>query len=125
MEKVDSRELNLLVVDDEEAIGRLLKRVLGRRWKSVTVAHSASEGVEVLKSGEYDVVLTDWDCPQQGNGYLVVQSTDLPIVIQTGSFGVTCPGVRVLSKPVDTEDINQALVEAYIQRRTECQEDTK
>lgn len=116
--EVNSMELNLLVVDDEEAIGRLLKRVLGRKWKSVTVAYSADEGIEVLRNGEFDVVLTDWDCPHQGSGSLVIQSTNLPVVIQTGSTGVTYQGVRVLEKPADTAVIYDALMEAYIKGRT-------
>jgi len=116
--KVNSAELNLLVVDDEECVARMLKRTLRRKWKSVTLAFSADEGVEAIKSGGFDAVLTDWDCPSEGSGYRVVQSTDLPVVVQTGTIGVTCPGVQVLSKPVDTEDICKALMEACAKGRT-------
>lgn len=114
----ETTDLNLLVVDDEHRIARMAKRSLGKKWKSVTLAYSADEGIEALKSGEFDVVLTDWDCPGEGSGYLVIQSTDLPAVVQTGTKGVTCPGVRVLNKPVSADVIYEALVEAYSKRRT-------
>lgn len=110
--KVNSKELNLLVVDDEQSVARMIERTQRKLWKSVVLAYSDDEGIEAIKRGGIDVVLSDWACPLEGGGLRVAQASDLPVVIQTGTAGVTCPGVQVLYKPVDTPDLYDALMEA-------------
>jgi two-component system cell cycle sensor histidine kinase/response regulator CckA len=49
----------VLVVDDDELVGRAMKRMLGR-WHSVVLASSAREAIEALRADpSFDVVLCD------------------------------------------------------------------
>jgi DNA-binding NtrC family response regulator len=109
---MESKELNLLVVEDDPQMARMLKRILDKYWKNVTVAESAGHGIAFLAGGVYDVVLTDWDCPNPGDGLRVINSTTLPVVIHTGNK-VVCGVVCVLQKPADITVINDALMSAW------------
>lgn len=109
-----SEELKLLVIEDNELVAKMIKRVLGRCWKSITLATSSDEGIEFLKDGSYDVVLSDWDCPGPASGHRVVQATQLPIVILTGNHTVDCPEASAIAyKPVDMEILQDVLVTAF------------
>lgn len=49
----------IIVVDDEEDIRNVLKQVLERAGYEVQVAESGKEGLELLKDGGADLVITD------------------------------------------------------------------
>lgn len=49
----------IIVVDDEEDIRNVLKQVLERAGYEVEVAESGKEGLELLKDGGADLVITD------------------------------------------------------------------
>jgi len=50
---------NILVVDDEIEVGAAVRRVLERAGYGVTVAHSASAGLEAVAQERPDLVITD------------------------------------------------------------------
>jgi len=53
----------ILVVDDEPVIGRLVRRILGKRHE-VVVAHSGQEAMDLLKQDQgFDLILTDLMMP--------------------------------------------------------------
>ncbi len=66
--------LRTLVVDDEDAILRLLKTVLELNGFAVTLARSAYEGCAVLGQQSFDVVLTDLKMETQLAGFDVVRA---------------------------------------------------
>lgn len=49
----------IIVVDDEEDIRNVLKQVLERAGYEVQVAESGKDGLELLKKGGADLVITD------------------------------------------------------------------
>ena len=49
----------IIVIDDEEDIRNVLKQVLERAGYEVEVAESGKEGLELLKEGGGDLVITD------------------------------------------------------------------
>lgn len=53
----------VLVVDDEERYGELLRRVLDRDGFEVTVTHESEEALEVLLAGRVDLLVTDLHMP--------------------------------------------------------------
>ncbi|MCC6528359.1 MAG: response regulator, partial [Polyangiaceae bacterium] len=53
----------LLVVEDEEALGRATARVLDRAGAQVSVARSAEEAVALLANNTFEVVLSDIAMP--------------------------------------------------------------
>jgi DNA-binding response OmpR family regulator len=79
----------ILVIDDEVAILRLLKALLGRLGYEVTTAESANEALSLLERSTYDCVITDAVMPAM-NGYDFVKAlrsserhAELPILMLT------------------------------------------
>lgn len=109
------KNLDLLIVEDDENMARSENRQLKKFWSSITFAKNAQEGLEAINSGKFDVVLTDWDCPC-GGGEQVVRDSDIPIVVHTGNSEVQnlFHDARVVMKPARSSVINNALVEAYL-----------
>jgi DNA-binding response OmpR family regulator len=108
--------MNLLIVEDNALIARMLKRTLSKDF-NVRVAYSVEEGLRLLLEYNFDIVLTDWDCPTPGNGIKIVNAVDIPVVIHTGNPDVFVPGVKVLFKPCSPKVICQELLTACKERR--------
>lgn len=66
--------LRTLLVDDEEAILRLLKTVLELNGFAVTTARSAHEACAALSDQAFDVVVTDLKMETQLAGFEVVRA---------------------------------------------------
>jgi DNA-binding NtrC family response regulator len=108
---VCSKDLCLLIVEDEEIVARMLVRTLKKYWRTISVARSSTEGLNMIAHNEYDVVLTDLDCPMEGEGIRIVQGAGLPVVVHTGNSSAVLPnGVCVLKKPVDTMVLTHTLM---------------
>ncbi len=61
-EETDAK-LNILLIDDEETICRVLKKFLESKGHRVTVSPEAEEGLEHFEEGKFDVVLSDITMP--------------------------------------------------------------
>jgi len=55
---------NILVVDDENEVGTVIRRVLERAGYTVHVANSAASGLEAVAAHPPDVVITDVIMPR-------------------------------------------------------------
>lgn len=78
----------VLVVDDEEVVGRSFDRVLGERGYEVTTARNGEEALRKLDSNGFDLVFTDIKMPGM-DGIEVAKRVKemnpwLPVVIVTG-----------------------------------------
>lgn len=71
-----SRRHNILIVDDEVANLRLLRRVLGKEY-DVLEATSGQEGLELLKKNEVSLIITDQRMPAMTGVQMLEQS--LPV----------------------------------------------
>src|SRR5258705_8835969 len=60
--KVNTKEISILIVDDEEPIRKLLVGCLGRKYLCIT-ASSADEAARLLAVGSTNLVLTDISMP--------------------------------------------------------------
>jgi len=58
-----TRGKRILVVDDEEPVASLLRRILERLGCQVTTAHSGEEALAHLDAEEYDVIISDLKMP--------------------------------------------------------------
>jgi DNA-binding response OmpR family regulator len=108
--------MNLLIVEDNDLIARMLKRTLSKEF-DIRVAYSVEEGLEELKQNDFDIVLTDWDCPDSGNGIEIVKAANVPVVVHTGNSDVFVPGVKVLFKPCSPKVICQELLTVLKERK--------
>lgn len=110
----------LLIVEDDEMVARMLKRILSRTWKIDCIIHSADFAAKKLYLGELlpNAVITDWDCPGNGDGENVIKaafSRRIPIVLHTGNLRIKNVGCEIVYKPADVKEIIAALNRAYIQ----------
>jgi DNA-binding NtrC family response regulator len=79
-----SRELTILVVDDDPMITSSYARIFRREFKTVVVANDVAKAIEALNSGSIDVCVSDWDMPN-GGGKAVLDAAKVPVVIITGN----------------------------------------
>jgi twitching motility two-component system response regulator PilG len=102
----------VLVVDDDEAIRRMVERVLRREQFEVDSARDGFEAIEKLACADYATVLLDLMMPRiDGHGVLRFLETERPVekkvIVMTASMqgasetATSRPVYRVLPKPFD------------------------
>lgn len=114
------RPLRVLVVDDEVAVLEGVKKLLGDEGYEVSTAASGTEGLELARTEELDVVLCDLVMPDLSGGEVLVQLSqerpELPVIILTGRIGhelekqlIAQGAAGVLRKPISGDDLREAL----------------
>lgn len=68
-----TKEVHILIVDDEEDIAELLQRTLKRRGYQVTAYNDPSKALEEFRAGRFDLALLDIRMPGM-NGYELLKS---------------------------------------------------
>ena len=63
----------VLVVDDEEMVRTVLSRLLKLRGHTVTAAASGKEAIDLFRSGDFDIILTDQGMPEMSGRELAYQ----------------------------------------------------
>lgn len=71
------RERQVLVVDDEPGIRRVVGRVLSREGWCVSEASDGAEAAALLLTGEFDLIITDLSMPRVGGQDLFAHVTRL------------------------------------------------
>jgi PAS domain S-box-containing protein len=116
-------QLQILVIDDEPLVRRLLRQALENRGHSVTEAGNGQEGVRCFREKDIDLVITDHGMPVM-NGLeaafrIKKQKPGTPVLLITGwqtqtdsIFQKPSSIDEFISKPFDLEKIF-ALVEKY------------
>lgn len=104
----------ILVIDDEFDIRNLLKEILEACDHKVETACSGNTGVEAIKNGDYDIVITDWTMPD-GKGevvvnFLIEEDYKIPLIVHTGYEIDMVPyenyyDINLIKKPADLEVI--------------------
>ena len=106
----------ILVVDDDSLSRQNITRFLSEDGHSVEQAADGSEALELLKSGHFDLVLSDILMPKI-NGYAVIEfvhSTlpDTSVLLMT-AYGGTRPassrGVEIVMKPINLDELCAAI----------------
>jgi DNA-binding NtrC family response regulator len=64
----------LLFVDDEEGIRTTLPEILQRRGFEVRVAASVAEALSEIRTHKFDVLLSDLNIGEDGNGFTVIRA---------------------------------------------------
>jgi DNA-binding NtrC family response regulator len=118
-----------LVVDNQQDMCNLLRKVIHRKCNcEVDTAHSADEGLQLVLSSIYDVVITDIKMPGLDGldflDQLVQQDATLSIILMTG-YGTIEMAVQALrngaydffEKPFDNEKIVLAVNRAVERTR--------
>jgi len=110
----------ILVVDDEKAVRSLIKKTLEELGHRVTVAGAASEGLELVKQADFDLIFLDLKMPGVDGAELFRQiriiKPKLPVTIITGypdsemmTQALAQGPLGVMSKPFGESDIIAAV----------------
>jgi CheY-like chemotaxis protein len=118
-------DLHILLVEDNELVQRVTKRLLTRWGAHVTIAHSGDEALPLIASQRFDLIITDMIMPGRASGADVVRFAqhhhpDLPILITTGyassdlldEHGLQqTKRLLLLGKPHDASTLEQHLLQ--------------
>jgi PAS domain S-box-containing protein len=107
----------LLLVDDEQSVRRLMRRMLGRIGFHVLEAESGEEALRLAEQheGDIDVLVSDVSMPGMGGvelgRRLLERRPRLRVLLVTGHAedDVSLPGARILCKPFRQEELELAL----------------
>lgn len=122
--------LTVVLVDDDEATRRALRRALSRPGVNVTEFPSAEDTLTYLTTSPIDVLITDYDLPGL-NGVALIAAARAAghrghDVLISGRHPADCharlaeerlAGVEVLSKPLPFERLHQLVVDRRAHRR--------
>ena len=107
---------NILVVEDDLALNKLITTVLSKNGHSVFSAKNGSQALDMLDSNHIDMILTDIMMPKIDGYELVEQirsiNKDIPVMIVTarGSFNDKSRGFNLgvddyMVKPIDINEL--------------------
>ncbi len=86
-DKKDGKSNRILIVEDEKSLCLLYDEELSRDGYKVTCAFDADTALELLKSGDFDLIITDIRMPGKDGieliGRIMGVKGDIPIIINT------------------------------------------
>ena len=124
-QKEEVKSLNILIIDDNESITKMLTTFLELKEHKCTVANDGEEGLDLIKENRHDVILLDLAMPEF-DGYSVIKDLedndtlkDYNIIVFTASTitqeeldGLVVRGVKsYILKPIDIDDLLSRIVE--------------
>lgn len=124
IDKNSDKDNNLLIIDDEPSIVRSLRRQFRRNYQ-VHIAHSAKEGLELMKAHPIQVIISDQRMPgMSGSAFFNEVKNDYPEAIRlllTGYADIQSVVeainegniFRYISKPWDPLELDTIVREAF------------
>lgn len=98
-------KLPVLVVEDDEALRRLLAEILQNDGFMVTGASSAEEGLDLFRSGEFDLVVTDIRLPGMNGlellGKIKKEQPETEVIVVTASASLESALIALRSGALD------------------------
>jgi signal transduction histidine kinase len=112
--------VNILVVDDEPTVRKIMARTLARHGALVSEADSVIEALKQIAQKRPDVLVTDISMPGmtgiQLGEQLQAQRVDVPVLFVTGAeldardeASIAALGARLLKKPFDMFELARAV----------------
>ena len=124
-QKEEMKSLEVLIIDDNEQITKMLNTFLELKEHKCTVANDGKEGLAIIKENRHDVILLDLAMPEF-DGYAVIKDLeenkmleDYKIIVFTASTiteeeldGLVKRGVHsYILKPIDIDLLLSKIVE--------------
>lgn len=72
---IDSNHLNILIIDDNEQITKMLTTFLELKNHKCTVANDGKQGLVLIQENKHDVVLLDLAMPEF-DGYAIIKALE-------------------------------------------------
>src|SRR5690606_8384525 len=114
----------ILLVEDDREIARIIKDTLIKEGYAVTRATTGIEGLEDFSAGNYDLILVDWMMPEM-DGLSMIEhirlQSDVPIIMISAKSNETdkVTGLQdaddYLAKPFSLEEL-KARVRSQLRR---------
>ena len=112
--------INILMVDDDAAVCRLICRILEPLGYSVITTHSGIEGLDIVRNKPINVVLLDLEMPEMSGPEFLLElkanRNDIPVIIVTGypDSNLMMKASRLgpltlISKPIDKKMLLSAV----------------
>jgi DNA-binding NtrC family response regulator len=83
-----SRQIKILIIDDEKAVADILKDFLSHKERSVDVCYSGLSGIQSIQKNSYDLLIVDLVMPKVGGldilRYAKKTNPDALVIIITG-----------------------------------------
>lgn len=118
----------ILFVEDDPDIRETLADLLRDEGHEVCEAASAEEGLARLRDASFDVVLTDYNLPGQSGAWMIEQAEQqdclagaIPLLLTASSHLVGTIGLRVLTKPIDIDELCREIESACASSRSQPQ----
>src|SRR5258708_24957894 len=115
----------ILVVDDDEVLGQVLARVLGREGRTVVRARNAAQALQLADQQPPQLALVDL-CLPDIDGVELAKSlrsrhADVPLILMT-AYPLRLRDhpekadhfTRILTKPLNVQDLRQPLATALV-----------
>jgi CheY-like chemotaxis protein len=101
---------SILIVEDQEDVRRMLVMALSIEGHHVHDACNADEGLQRLKQGRYQLVLTDYAMPGRTGSSMLLEASQLGLLDHTAAIIITAhpdvqeiPGIEIITKPLDLD----------------------
>src|SRR5262245_46479214 len=118
----------VLLVDDNDALRRALRRMLVGEGHQVSEASNGREAIQLTKYEEFDLIVSDVRMPDMDGVELLraihERDADLPVLLITGDpeletamKAVEYGALEYLTKPVDMEKLKASMLRAFELRR--------
>lgn len=116
-------EGNILLVEDDEAVRQVYRRLLERDGFNVLLASNGLEALDVFEHAKVDLVLSDIGMPDMNGVELLkalrLEDLDVPVILMTGNpqidsatDAVALGALRYLTKPVDGHELARVAIKA-------------
>ena len=112
----DASKLRILVVDDEPSVGNTVKMLLKFDGHEVESTSCSEEALGMFKSGQFDLVFTDFTMPGMNGNQLAAAikagAPDQPVIMITAYGGTFIPSPDVdfvVTKPFRLEHLREAI----------------
>ncbi len=124
-QKEEMKSLEILIIDDNEQITKMLTTFLELKEHKCTVANDGKEGLEIIKESRHDVILLDLAMPEF-DGFAVIKDLeennmlkDHKVIVFTASTiteeeldGLVDRGVSsYILKPIDIDLLLSKIIE--------------
>src|SRR4051794_13195562 len=111
--------MHILVVEDEQRLAALLRRVLTEERHSVDLAYDGPSGLDLALSGTYDLIVLDWMLPQMDGiavcGAVRAEGITTPVLMLTAR-GAIEDRVTGLNSGADDYVVKPFAMEEFLAR---------
>lgn len=124
-----SRVKRILIIDDEQIVLEVLRKILELEGYEVVTAFNGAEGIEVFRQKPCDLVITDMVMPEKDGLQTILdlrkETPDLAVIAMSGGGTISkerylavagyLDGIITITKPFSLESITGAVAKLLLE----------